>query len=101
MKLASKKTARIKVTVQRSPVKTKKLTGLKKTVRLKIGEKVTLKPVRDPVTSTEKITYSASGKRIVSVSSKGVVRGKAAGTEKIIVRCGSVKAVVTVKVSRN
>ena len=101
VKLASKKTARIKVTVQRSPVKTKKLTGLKKTVRLKIGEKVTLKPVRDPVTSTEKITYSASGKRIVSVSSKGVVRGIAAGTEKVMVRCGSVKSVVTVKVTRN
>ena len=63
------------------------------------GSNVTLKPVLDPITSQDKITYSTSNKSIATVSSKGVVIGKKAGTAKITVKAGSKKTVVTVKVT--
>lgn len=81
--LASKKTAKLKVIVQKSAVKTKKLTGLQKKLTLKKGQTVTFKPVRYPVTSTEKITYASSNKKVVIVNSRGVVKAVAAGSSYI------------------
>ena len=98
--LASKKTAKIYVTVQKSSVQNTKLTGLKSSVTLKKGAKLTLQPVRNPITSLDKITYTSSNKRIVTVTSSGVLQAKATGTAKITVKCGKAAFYVTVKVPR-
>lgn len=52
-----------------------------------------------PVTSKEKVTYSSSNKKVATVSSKGVIKAKKAGTAKITVKSGKKKVVVTVKVT--
>ncbi|MDY3730562.1 MAG: Ig-like domain-containing protein, partial [Candidatus Choladocola sp.] len=95
--LASGLQKKVTVTVQSGTVKTTKITGLKSTLTLAKGKKTTLKPVLTPFTSQQKITYSSSNKKVATVSSKGVVTAKAAGTAKITVKSGSKK--VTVKVT--
>lgn len=90
-----KKTVRVKV--QKTAVKTTKISGLKKSVALKKGKKTTLKPVITPFTSREKVTYRSSNKKVATVSSKGVVTAKKKGTAKITVRSG--KKSYTVKVT--
>lgn len=85
--LASKKTVSFKVAVKKSTVKTtkitstvKKLTLAKETTYTKLASSITVAPV----TSQEKITYSSSDKKIVTVTSKGVVKGLRKGTATII-----------------
>lgn len=61
--LRSGKKAYINVTVQKSIVRTEKITGLRSSQTMKRGEKLTLKPVLTPLTSQEKIIYSSSNKK--------------------------------------
>ncbi len=96
--LASGKKQAISVTVQKTTVKTEKITGLKSKINLKKGKKLTLKPVLTPITSQESITYTTSNKKIVTVSKKGVIAGKKKGTAKITVKSGSKKYVIKVTV---
>ena len=98
--LASKKTVSFKVAVQKSTVKTtkitstvKKLTLAKGTTYTKLASSITVAPV----TSQEKITYSSSDKKIVTVTSKGVVKGVRKGTATITIRSGSKK--ITCKIT--
>lgn len=98
--LVSGKKVNIKVTTQKNAVKTTKITGLSKKVKLEKGKKTTLKPVITPITSTDKVTYSSSNKKVATVSSKGVVTAKKSGTAKITVKSGSKKFVVTVTVPK-
>ena len=93
-------TADVHITVQSGTVKTNYITGLKKSVTVSKGKTYTLKPGLDPITSQEKVTYSSSNTKVATVSSKGVITGKAAGTAKITVKSGSKKATVTVKVEK-
>ena len=74
-----------------------KITGVKSALTLKKGAKTTLKPVRTPFTSGEKITYTSSNKNVATVSSTGVITAKKAGTAVITVKSGSKK--VTCKVT--
>lgn len=67
MTLGSGKKAVIKVKVQKTAVKTTKLT-LPKTATVKVKKTLTLKPVLTPVTSSEKITYTTSNKKIATVN---------------------------------
>ena len=100
--LASSKTASFKVIVQKSAVKTTKITTTTKTLTLAKGasyNKLASSVVVTPVTSSEKVTYSSSNTKVATVSSKGVVKGVKAGTAKITVKSGSKKVVVTVKVT--
>lgn len=97
IKLNSGTTADVMVTVQKGNVSTRYITNLKSTSIYK-GKTVTLKPVLDPITSQDKVTYSTSNKNIATVNTKGVVTGKQAGSAKITVKAGSKKAVVTIKV---
>lgn len=90
-----KKTVTVKV--QAKTVKTSKISGLAKKMTVKKGGKITLKPVITPATSQQKVTYSSANKRVATVSSKGVITAKKAGTTKITVKSGSKK--VTVKVT--
>lgn len=97
--LKSGKKATLKVKVQTAKVKTTKISGLKKKLTIKKGKSVTLKPVVSPITSQEKVTYRSSNKKIATVSSKGVVKGRRKGTVTITVRSGKVtkKIKITVK----
>lgn len=93
-----KKTVTVKV--QPDTVATTKISGLTSKLTIKKGSKTTLKPIITPFTSTQKVTYSSSNKKVASVSSKGVVTAKKAGTAKITVKSGSKKVVVTVTVPK-
>lgn len=100
--LASKKTASFKVTVQKAAVKTTKIATDIKTLTLTKGatyKKLASSIAVTPVTSKEKVTYSSSNKKVATVSSKGVIKAKKAGTAKITVKSGKKKVVVTVKVT--
>lgn len=100
--LASKKTASFKVTVQKAAVKTTKITTTTKSLTLAKGatyKKLASSIAVTPVTSKEKVSYSSSNKKVATVSSKGVIKAKKAGTTKITVKSGKKKVVVTVKVT--
>lgn len=89
----------VTVSVQKSAVKTKKISGVAKTLRLNRKQKTTLKPVLSPLTSTEKITYKSSNSKVASINSKGQITAKKKGTTVITVKSGTktVKCKVTVK----
>ncbi len=89
----------VKVKVQKFTVKTRKISGLQKKVIVKKGKSITLKPVRAPFTSQEKITYKTSNKKVATVNTAGKITGKKAGTAYVTVKSGkkSVKVKVVVK----
>ena len=81
-------------------VKTTKITlSQTKTIKLKVGEKVTLKATVKPKNSTQKVKWSTSDKKVATVSAKGVVKAIGKGTATITAKSGSKKASVKVKVS--
>lgn len=89
----------VKVTVQKSTVKTKKITGVSKSLKLNKKQRAVLRPVIAPLTSKQKITYKSSNSKVASVNSKGQITAKKKGTAVITVKSGSktVKCKVTVK----
>ena len=89
----------VTVKVQKTAVKTTKIKGVPKTLKLKKNQKYSLKPVLKPVTSKEKITYKSSSSKVVKVDSKGRITAKKKGTVVITVKAGkkTVKCKVTVK----
>lgn len=89
----------VKVTVQKSTVKTKKITGVSKSLKLNKKQRAVLRPVIAPLTSKQKITYKSSNSKVASVNSKGQIIAKKKGTAVITVKSGSktVKCKVTVK----
>ena len=95
--LKSGKKATVHVYVKKKiAVKTKKISGIKKTVFLKRKATLKLKPVLTPSNSTEKITYSSSNKKLASVTSKGVIKAKKRGRTTITIKSGSKKVKCTV-----
>lgn len=98
IKLASGLTKTIKVTVQKKTVKTTKLSGLPKNLTLKKGASQKLAVVLTPLTSQQKVTYSTSDKKVVSVDGKGKLKAKKAGKAKITVKSGSKKITINVTV---
>ena len=94
LKSGTKKTVTVKV--QKTVVKTTEITGLQTKVTMKKGAKLTLKPSRTPITSTQNFTYKTSNKKVATVSSKGVITAKKKGTVKITVKSGNVTKKVTV-----
>lgn len=89
----------ITVTVQKKAVKTTKISGVAKKLKLKRKQSATLKPVIAPLTSLQKVTYKSSNKKVATVNSKGKITAKKKGTAVITVKSGSktVKCKVTVK----
>lgn len=90
---------KITITVQKAAVKTAKITGMPKNLKLKKNQTVTLKAAAAPLTSLQKLKYKSSNKKIVTVTSKGVIKAKKKGKAVITVQSGSktVKCKVTVK----
>lgn len=89
----------VTVSVQKRAVKTKKISGVVKTLKLKKKQKAALRPMITPLTSTEKITYKSSNAKVVTVNSKGKIVAKKKGTAVITIRSGkkTVKCKVIVK----
>ena len=89
----------VTVSVQKNAVKTTRISGVVKTLRLKLKQKAVLRPVIAPLTSTEKVTYTSNNTKVASVNSKGQITAKKKGTAVITVKSGSktVKCKVSVK----
>ena len=86
--LKSGKKASLNVKVQSTKVVTTSISGLKSSETLKRGQKLTLKPVINPITSQEGITYASSNRNVAVVNSKGVITARAKGATRITVRSG-------------
>ncbi len=96
--LKSGKKAILTVKVQSKKIATSRITGLQSKVTLQKGKKLTLKPVLNPITSQDKITYTISNKAVATVTSSGIITAKKKGIAKITVRAGKKSYVVTVTV---
>nr|WP_296085125.1 Ig-like domain-containing protein [uncultured Blautia sp.] len=108
VKLASGKTAKFTVKVQRTDVATTAITVTNKatrrrltgTVNLKLRKNLALGVGLTPLTSTQRVTYSTSNSRIATVNSRGVVTARRAGTVTITVKSGRKIARIRVKVTK-
>ena len=96
LKSGLKKTITVKV--QKTAVQTQKIQGLTKTLILKKGKKATLKPVLQPLTSTQKISYTSADKKVATVSANGVITAKKVGKTIITVKAGNKNFKITVNV---
>ena len=94
----SGKTAQCTVTVKEVQAASIKLN--KSSVKINVGESVTLKAAVSPSNTTNsKVTWSSSNKKIAAVSASGVVKGIKAGTVTITAKTNNGKtAVCTVTV---
>lgn len=98
MKSGAKDTC--KVTVQKGKVVTKSLSVSDKKLTLVKGKSDKLTVKRNPVSATEKITWSSSNSKIASVDKNGKVSAKKAGTATITAKSSNGKKAsckVTVK----
>ena len=99
VQLASGKKASFKVKVQKPAVATKSIkvtnaaTGRKqgKKATLKRGQSLKLKAALTPITSLQKVKWSTSNKKIVTVSKSGVIKAKKKGKATITVKSGNKK----------
>lgn len=90
--------ASVQVKVQKGAVKLKKLTVDKKKLSLSKGKSYTLQCVKNPVTAKDKVKFTTSNKKVVTVNSKGKITAKKAGKAVVTVSCGSKKVKVNVTV---
>lgn len=97
--LKSGLTKKISVKVQKKAVTAKKIAGVPKKLNLKAKKKAVLKPVVNPITCTDKVTYKTSNKKVTTVNGKGQITAKKKGKAVITVKAGkkSVKCKITVK----
>ena len=96
LKSGLKKTINVKV--QKTAVTTQKITGIQSNATISKGKNLSLKPVLLPITSVEKITYSTSDKKVVTVSNKGKITAKGPGIAKITIKAGKKKAYCSITV---
>ena len=96
--LKSGKTAKITVKVQKTAVKTTKLKLNKKSLTLRKGKKYQLTATVTPITSSEKVKYKSSNKKVLTVTSKGKITAKKKGTAYVIVTSGKKTVRCKVKV---
>ena len=96
--LASGLTRTFKVKVQKKAVKTTKVTAAVKSRTLAVGESFNLSVVINPISSKQKVKYKSSNKKVVSVTKKGIIKGKKKGKAVITITSGSKKTKVKVTV---
>lgn len=84
-------TAKYTVNVQKGKVVTKSLKLDAKSKTLLKGKKATLKVTRNPISATEKITWSSSNKKVVTVDKNGKITAKKAGTATITAKASNGK----------
>ena len=95
-------TASVKIHVQKDKVKTKTLSVTNVTAKkltLKKGKTFTLKMAVTPLTSQDKVKFTSSNKKIITVNGKGKIKAIKTGSAKITVKSGAkvMKIKVTVK----
>ena len=95
-------TASVKIHVQKDKVKTKTLSVTNVTAKkltLKKGKTFTLKTAVTPLTSQDKVKFTSSNKKIITVNGKGKIKAIKTGSAKITVKSGAkvMKIKVTVK----
>ncbi len=84
-------TATCKITVQTKKVTTKKLKMSQKKIILNKGKSQKLEVTRNPITATEKITWSSSKQSVVTVNKNGKVKAKKKGTATITAKTSNGK----------
>lgn len=72
--------------------------GIKTSISVKKGKKYTLLPKLNYVGKSDKITYKSSNKKVATVTSAGVVKGKKKGTTTITIKSGEVTKKCKIKV---
>ena len=95
-------TVSVKIHVQKGKVKTKTLSVTNVTAKkltLKKGKNFTLKMAVTPLTSQDKVKFTSSNKKIITINGKGKVKAIKTGSAKITVKSGAkvMKIKVTVK----
>ncbi len=100
IKLASGAIENVTIAVQKKVVTTTSIANVQKTWNANVGERKQLYPVISPITTTDKVTYTSSNKKVATVSGKGLITAKKSGTAKITVKSGKKKFTVTVKVAK-
>lgn len=98
--LKSKLKKNVTITVTKGNITTTKITGVPSSLKLLRGQKTTLKPSKFPISSKEKIIYTSSNSKVVTVDVNGRVTAKNKGTAIITVKSGKkyVKCKVVVSV---
>lgn len=92
--------ASCRIKVQKGAVKTSKVSASPRVLTLKTGNTFQLSTTVAPLTSSQKISYTSSNKKTATVSSKGRIKAKKAGSTTITVKSGGKKVKVKVKVIR-
>lgn len=101
VKTAKGAEATITLRVQKDKVKTKaiEVTNVSKNkLKLKTGSKFVLKTTLTPISSPEKVKYTSSNKKVVTVNKNGKLTAKKAGQAKITITSGNKKKTITVSV---
>lgn len=93
-------TAKVTVNVQKKTVKCTKLKADKTKLTLKVKKSYQLNVVKTPITTTDKVSYKSSNKKVATVNGKGKITAKKAGTATITVKCGKKTVKVKVKVKK-
>ena len=89
----------VNVTIQKGTVKTTKISGVPKKITLKKGKKQTLAPVLAPITTQQKVTYTTSNKESLHCDKRWCNYSEEKKVlQKVTVRSGRKKVVITVKV---
>lgn len=81
-------TATCRVKVQKQKVKVSRLEFGTSTVRVKKGKSVKVKIAKKPITATDSLRFRTKNKKVATVSSKGVVKGKRRGKTKLEIAVG-------------
>lgn len=98
--ISGKSSMTLSLTVKAKPVKVKKIALNKKTLKLEVGEKGTLKVTFTPSNATnKKVTWKSSDTKVATVSAKGVVTANKAGQAKITVISDDGKKTATATVT--
>lgn len=80
--------ARCLIKVQKKKVTVSKIKVSASKLYMKKGQKLALRTIVTPLTATDKVKYSSSKKKVVSVNKKGMITAKKKGKAKITVRAG-------------
>lgn len=92
-------TATCTVKVQEKQVITKSIKVAKSSLIVKRKKTVSIVVTRNPISATDKITYTSSNKKIATVSGKGVIKGIKKGSCKITIKAaGGAKKTIKVTV---
>ncbi len=94
-------TASVKINVQKGKVTTKTLSVTNVTAKkltLKKGKSFTLKTAVTPLTSQDKVKFTSSDKKIITVNGKGKIKAVKKGSAKITIKSGKKKLTVKVNV---